>query len=445
MFSRIKRKWLIQRVTRVRPQGQKGQSLVEMAIIAPLLLLLFIGVLEVGWAIRGYIVLVNADREATRFAARGRYLDFSQTDRNDVGYGTVLSHTLDSISQRLPFDVVSGDPNGTLIISHYLVDTGKPCQDPPCNDDCAADHNNKNGLCDCSSPERREPDYPYDDMVLHPGMPGYQHFIAFYGIPRESRVNPDELVTQLKEENDAFNCTLNVQDPLAPWSINSVVVVESFYDQPQLLGVPFISNHFTDPVPLYVHTMMRISSDARGEGTLSQGGGCALLPIAVHIDTLRGLNVGDPTGNIRNGAGSGDFGWLRWTDDTEAISSNPNSEEYLAEEINNPRLSMNDYREPIHKDPDDTVINAGDWVWGLTGNVNSNGVASEQLAARVNQGQIHRIPVWDVASDTGTNVTYHIVRFALVTLEGFDLTGSPKEIWGTFQGWDDDACKSNGH
>ena len=43
---------------------------VEMAIISPLLFLLFIGVLEVGWAIRGYIVLLNADREATRFAAR---------------------------------------------------------------------------------------------------------------------------------------------------------------------------------------------------------------------------------------------------------------------------------------------------------------------------------------------------------------------------------------
>ena len=72
MLRRIKPKWN-------RQDGSptdRGQSLVEMAIITPLLLLLFIGVLEVGWAIRGYIVLLNADREATRFATRGQYLDF---------------------------------------------------------------------------------------------------------------------------------------------------------------------------------------------------------------------------------------------------------------------------------------------------------------------------------------------------------------------------------
>ena len=33
---------------KVGPPGQKGQSLVEMAFITPLLLLLFIGVMEVG-------------------------------------------------------------------------------------------------------------------------------------------------------------------------------------------------------------------------------------------------------------------------------------------------------------------------------------------------------------------------------------------------------------
>jgi Flp pilus assembly protein TadG len=57
MLSEIKRK--------LKPTPH-GQSLVEMAFITPLLLLMFIGVLEVGWAIRGYIVLLNADREGTR-------------------------------------------------------------------------------------------------------------------------------------------------------------------------------------------------------------------------------------------------------------------------------------------------------------------------------------------------------------------------------------------
>jgi Flp pilus assembly protein TadG len=33
----------------------KGQSLVEMAVITPLLLFMFLGMIEVGWAIRGYL------------------------------------------------------------------------------------------------------------------------------------------------------------------------------------------------------------------------------------------------------------------------------------------------------------------------------------------------------------------------------------------------------
>jgi hypothetical protein len=417
-----------------------------MAVITPLLLLLFIGVLEVGWAIRGYIVLVNADREATRFSSRGWYLDFNQADAADVGYGSVLSHTLDSLAQQLPFDVTSADPNGTLIVSHYIVDTGEPCADPPCNDDCAADRHNRDGGCDCTTPDRREPDYAYDDWVAHPGMENYSQFSAFYGIPNPSRLDHEEIVAELKEQNDAFNCALNVKDPSAPWSDNSVVVVEMFYDQPQLLGVPIISNYFTDPVHFYAHTTMRITAD-RGSDA-NEGGGCALLPIAVHIDTFEDLDIGDPTGNIRNGAGDGNFGWLRWTDDTEAISANPNSEEYLAEEVHNPRLAMNDFQEPypvppLCTDPSDDVINAGDCVWGLTGNINSNGVASTELRARL--GQTHRVPVWSVAQGSGSNTVYYIVRFALVQLDGFDLTGNLKQVWGTFMGWDDDGCRGNGH
>jgi hypothetical protein len=446
MLAKIKRKLKSTPPGQPGSPSERGQSLVEMAFITPLLLLMFIGVLEVGWAIRGYIVLLNADREGTRFAARGQYLDFHQTEREDIGYGSVLSHTLDSMSQQLAFDVVSEEPNGTLIVSHYLVDTGKPCADPPCNDDCEADHNNKHGGCDCTTPERREPDYPYDDLVLYPGTAGYEHFAALYGIPRESRIQTAGLVAKLKEQNDAFNCSLNGKDPSVPWSANSVVVVEAFYEQPQLLGVPLISNNFTDPVPLYVQTAMRIASDrgTKGGGE-SQGLGCPLLPIAVHQNTVDSLGVGGSTGNIRNGTGTGNFGWLRWTDDTDAISSDPNSEEYLAEELENPRLAMTDYQEPEHMDADDTVIEADDWVWGLTGNVNSNGVARTELDRIVSQKQIHRLPVWDRAEGSGSNVVYRIVGFALFRIDGFDLTGDPKEIWATFMGMDNDACPGNGH
>ena len=55
----------------------KGQSLVEMAIITPLLIFFMLGIFEVGWALRNYLVLVNVNREITRFAVRPGYLNFS--------------------------------------------------------------------------------------------------------------------------------------------------------------------------------------------------------------------------------------------------------------------------------------------------------------------------------------------------------------------------------
>src|SRR5688572_24096566 len=118
---------------------KEGQSLVEMAIAIPLLLFMLIGVFEVGWALRGYLVLVNVNREATRYAVRPGYMDFSTQASMAVSYSKVLTWTQDSLSAQLKlnFNEVGGD--STLIISHLVVDTGQPCKDidhPQC--DCSA-------------------------------------------------------------------------------------------------------------------------------------------------------------------------------------------------------------------------------------------------------------------------------------------------------------------
>ena len=43
---------------------QGGQSVVELALTFPILLLFFVGLVEVGLVLRSYMVLVNANREA---------------------------------------------------------------------------------------------------------------------------------------------------------------------------------------------------------------------------------------------------------------------------------------------------------------------------------------------------------------------------------------------
>jgi hypothetical protein len=243
---------------RAAPQtSQRGQSLVETALITPLLLLMFLGVIEVGWALRGYLVLLNANREATRFAARGAYLDFSQPDFENVGYQLVLQHTLDSVSDQLPLEFFD-EPNATMIITHLDIDTGYPCEDQDCDDECSAN-----------------PDTTYaaDDVVILPPPVGAGYggdpavvisdtFRAEYGIggPTHTTLITDTLWEELRAQNEALNCQLMAKDPAVSPSPNSVIIVEIFYDQPQLLGVPIVSNRFTDPIPLYTHTMMRIAA-----------------------------------------------------------------------------------------------------------------------------------------------------------------------------------------
>jgi len=48
----------------------RGANLVEMALVLPLLLLLMMGVVDVGRAFYAYISLTNATREGARYASR---------------------------------------------------------------------------------------------------------------------------------------------------------------------------------------------------------------------------------------------------------------------------------------------------------------------------------------------------------------------------------------
>lgn len=50
-------------------KSEKGQALVEFALVLPILLLLILGMIEYGWALNGKITLTNAVREGARLAA----------------------------------------------------------------------------------------------------------------------------------------------------------------------------------------------------------------------------------------------------------------------------------------------------------------------------------------------------------------------------------------
>ncbi len=54
-----------------RRRGDGGQSLVEFALILPVLLIVVFGIIDFAMGMRSYVALANATREGARFAAIG--------------------------------------------------------------------------------------------------------------------------------------------------------------------------------------------------------------------------------------------------------------------------------------------------------------------------------------------------------------------------------------
>jgi len=80
-------------------RNEHGQSLVEMALMTPILLMMFLGVFEVGYALRNGLIVINTAREAARFATKGENLIV--TDDSTIGYEGVISHSITSAADQL--------------------------------------------------------------------------------------------------------------------------------------------------------------------------------------------------------------------------------------------------------------------------------------------------------------------------------------------------------
>ncbi|MCS7178505.1 MAG: TadE/TadG family type IV pilus assembly protein [Anaerolineae bacterium] len=96
---------------------QSGQSIVELAVILPFLILLIIGMVETALALRSYLLVTTACREGVRFVARARYTDedAARWMLNSGGYTTLNNQ------QVLFFRASPPDPNTGIIITHIPI------------------------------------------------------------------------------------------------------------------------------------------------------------------------------------------------------------------------------------------------------------------------------------------------------------------------------------
>ncbi|MCB0202495.1 MAG: hypothetical protein KDI03_20685, partial [Anaerolineae bacterium] len=134
---------------------------------------------------------------------------------------------------------------------------------------------------------------------------------------------------------------------------------------------------------------------------------CEIYPIALHVDTLDGVEPGTLLEDIYNGTGPGNFGWMSWNGSSSANA--------LVASLTPPGNS-DIYTNP--DDPADHDLTPGDWVYGLAG-VNNSWPIRSALDSLIGYPIV--VPVWDSSSGQGSNLRYRLAGFARAELTGYDL------------------------
>jgi hypothetical protein len=98
--------------------SKKGQALVELTLVVPLMLLLVFGVVEIGSVISTYLTLTHTTREGANLTSRG-------TDPDDA---------LDAvIAAAAPTITTTNQNPWRVIYTRIGPEPGAPCLAPPCN------------------------------------------------------------------------------------------------------------------------------------------------------------------------------------------------------------------------------------------------------------------------------------------------------------------------
>ncbi|MCG3208751.1 MAG: hypothetical protein FOGNACKC_02363 [Anaerolineae bacterium] len=478
-------------LTSISRRVPHGQSLVETAIALPILILMMLGVFEVGWALRGYLTLVNMDREATRFAVRGVYLDFdSQAMKSNsvcafdtardpfgVGYCKVISHATQSLAGQLAADYGNSTGNASIIVTYYDI-----APDPNFNclgdSDCFTGASN-NVPFDCtrfsnkshpsgyiSGENLASVQYPILSVKYDSALDGSPNKPAFYdknfaitnttaltkyayhtGGPYFSRINPKDQVEKLRGAVNQLNCQLT-QKKLSTVGDN-VIIVETSYNQEMLVGLPLITAFVPNPVPLYSHTAMRLTTDLRDT---EQAQACQLVPVIFPYSAFSGgVSPGvEVFREFANGNEAGNFGLLSWDPGSGTTSTGE-----LEANLLDPSRASKVYKEPPGTSPVDNILNIGDYINGSTG-VFGNSIEDE-LDKLKTYSRLY-FPVWNDSnctgsggnrncgteqSGTGSNAKYKVSTYLVAQVTGYQTTGNPKGLTIRFIGFDQNVCQCN--
>lgn len=139
-----------------------------------------------------------------------------------------------------------------------------------------------------------------------------------------------------------------------------------------------------------------------------------LMPMTIQVDAVHECATFDTDCQLFGGkTGPGQFQWLSY--------DNRSDEPDLVDYLNQAKPSG--YWE------------IGDWVPGGPGVENGHQVREslDDWLSHIDPKQRWwTIPIYDVTNGTGTNLTYHIVNFAIFEFDGYNFQGSDKYVHGKF-------------
>src|SRR6266404_1600239 len=110
-------------------RSNKGQALIELSLIAPLMLLLAYGAIEVGSVISTYLTMTHTTREGANLASRGGSLPIDQNGANYSNPDDILDTIIKAAAPTLS---ETNQAQWRVIYSHIIRDA-TPCPAEPCN------------------------------------------------------------------------------------------------------------------------------------------------------------------------------------------------------------------------------------------------------------------------------------------------------------------------
>ncbi len=203
---------------------ETGQGLVEFALILPLLLLLLIGMVDVGFAFYDYIELVSANREGIRLASRGRF-EVETVAQRVVNSGGIIDQ---GGEPRSKYITTGPDSNFGIIITHFPIDA--------------------NGNLNPANVTRYVSGTLTVDGVVRPIVVGDSRIVGDYeGFHGDitSKINDRRLAEGYDPQN------------------SEVVVVETFYAHYPIFPTFMDLLQIDNPLTLYLSSGMRVMRDSR--------------------------------------------------------------------------------------------------------------------------------------------------------------------------------------